>query len=111
MVDKKMYNVDNLPHKLAESTCQFLHTQNFSRQKMRITATQRDKALRALFASELSIYNADMFIFLDETGTDRRDAMRRYAYSFRGRPAVAQKLLVRGHHLSAIAIMSTVASA
>ena len=143
-VDKKMYNVDNLPRKLndimqliilqlvldrpgillreiqvevkevtgvdlAESTiCQFLHTQNFSRQKMRITATQRDEALRALFASELSIYNADMFIFLDETGTDRRDAMRRYAYSFRGRPAVAQKLLVRGHHLFAIAIMSTV---
>ena len=143
-VDKKMYNVDNLPRKLndimqliilqlvldrpgillreiqaevkevagmdlAESTiCQFLHTQNFSRQKMRITATQRDEALRAVFASELSIYNADMFIFLDETGTDRQDAMCRYAYSFRGRPAVAQKLLGRGHHLSAIAIMSTV---
>ena len=30
---------------------QFLHTQNFSRQKMRKTATQRDKALRAHFAS------------------------------------------------------------
>jgi len=27
---------------------------------------------------------------------------------FRGRPAVAQKLLVRGHHLSAITTMSTV---
>ena len=94
---------------LAESTiCQFLHTQNFSRQKMRITATQRDEALRAVFASELSIYKADMFIFMDETGSNRRDAMRRYAYSWRGKPAVAQKLLVRGHHLSAIAIMSTV---
>ena len=49
---------------LAESTIyQFLHTQNFFRQKMHITATQRDEALRALFTSELSIYNADMFIF------------------------------------------------
>ena len=37
---------------LAESTiCQFLHTQNFSRQKMHITAMQKDEALRALFAS------------------------------------------------------------
>ena len=34
--------------------------------------------------------------------------MRWYTYSFRGKTAVAQKLLVRGHHLSAIAIMSTV---
>ena len=94
---------------LAESTiCQFRHTQNFSRQKMRITAMQTDEALRTLFVSELSIYNADMFIFLDETGTDRRDAICRYAYSWRGKPAVAQKLLVRGHHLSTIAIMSTV---
>ena len=103
-VDKKTYNVENLPRKLndmmqliilqlvldrpgillkeihaevkqvagrdlAESTiCQSLHTQNFSRQKMRITATQRDEALLAVFASELSIYNAD--IFLDETGTE-----------------------------------------
>ena len=36
------------------------------------------------------------------------DAMCWYAYSFIGKPAVAQKLLGRGHHLSAIAIMSTV---
>ena len=57
--------------------------------------------------SELSVYKADMFIFLDETGTDRREAMRRYAYNWRGKPAVTQRLLVRGHRLSAIAIMST----
>ena len=44
-----------------------------------------------------------MFIFLDETVTDRQNA-----YSFRGKPAVAQKLLVREHHVSAIAIMSTI---
>jgi hypothetical protein len=72
---------------------------------MQITAKQRDEALRASFASELSVYSSSMFIFLDETGTDRRDAMRKYAYSWQGRPAVAQKLLVRGH-LSSIAIMS-----
>ena len=47
-----------------------------------------------------------MFIFLDETGTDRRDTMRKYGYSWWGRPAVAQKLLVRGQHLSSVATMS-----
>ena len=40
---------------------------------MRLAAIQRDDALRAVFAYEVSIHTADMFIFLDETGTDRRD--------------------------------------
>ena len=32
--------------------------------------------------------------------------MRKYGYSWRGRPAVAQKQVVRGQQLSSIAIMS-----
>ena len=93
---------------LAPSTiCHFLHNSGFSRQRMRIVATQRDDSLRAMFASEVSIYNADMFIFLDETGTDRRNVLRRYAYSWRGMPAVSHRLLVRGQRLSSLAIMST----
>ena len=74
---------------------------------MRVVVLQRDEILRATFASEVSIYNADMFIFVDETGTDRRDMLRRYSYSWRGKPAVAHKLLVRGQRLSSIAMMST----
>ena len=70
---------------------------------MRISATRRDEALRA---NELSVYKANMFVYLNETGTSNRDVMRKYGYSWRGRPAVAQKLLVRGQHLSSIAIMS-----
>ena len=46
-------------------------------------------------------------MFLGETGTSNRDVMRKYGYSWRGTPAVAQKLLVRGQHLSSIAITST----
>ena len=57
-------------HLAPSTTCQFLHKSGFSRQRMHIIATQRDDSLRALFASEVSIYTADMFIFLDETGTD-----------------------------------------
>ena len=93
---------------LAASTiCQFLHNSGFSRQRMRLAASQRDEDLRAANASELCVYSSDMFIFLDETGTDRRDALRRYAYSWRGKLARAHRLLVRGQHLSSIAIMST----
>ena len=74
---------------------------------MKLVALQRDEILRATFTSEVSIYNADMFVFVDETGTDRRDMLRRYSYSWRGKPAVAHKLLVRGQRLSSIAMMST----
>ena len=49
-----------------------------------------------------------MFIFLDETGADRREVLRRHTYSLRGKPAVAHRLLVRGQCLSSIAIMSIV---
>lgn len=47
-----------------------------------------------------------MLIFLDETGTDRRDTLRAKGYSIRGKPAQKQKLLVRGEHVSAMCIMS-----
>lgn len=47
-----------------------------------------------------------MLVFIDETGTDRRDSLRRYGYSLRGKTPRSSKLLCRGKHISAIAIMS-----
>ena len=47
-----------------------------------------------------------MFIFLDETGVDRRDTLRKYGYSLRGKPAESQRWLERGEHISMISIMS-----
>ena len=52
------------------------------------------------------MYNPDMFIFIDETRTSRRDAIRKYRCILRGKPVKAQKLLVRGEHLSAIGAMT-----
>ena len=86
--------------------CRFFHAQGFTRQKMQLIAKQRDELKRASYAIELSVYRPEMFIFLDETGCDRRNVLRRYAYSWRGKPAKVHKLLVRGTHLNAIAFMS-----
>ena len=82
-------------------------SQPYVRQKMQIVAKQRDEYERAMFATEMSVYDHNMFIFLDETGCDGRNVLRRRAYSFRGKPAVSHKLLVRGRHLNAIAFMSS----
>lgn len=92
-----------------ESTiCRFLHKSGFTRQKMIITAKQRNKFLRCGYMLDMTIYKGhpEFFVFIDETGTDRRDSMRKYAYSLQGKPAVASKLMVRGQRVSAIVSMS-----
>ena len=86
--------------------CQLLSEQRFSRKKMRFVARQRNDFTRAIYAAEVALYDSGMFVFLDETGSDRRNVLRKYGYSFRGIPAVSHKLLVRGQHLSTMACIS-----
>ena len=88
------------------SICRFLGKMKFTRQRLKIVAQQRDEFLRSMYISEVSIYDPEMLIFLDETGSDRRASIRRYGYSLRGRPLVCEKLFVRGKRVSAIAFMS-----
>lgn len=86
----------------------FLHASGFTRQKMITTALQRSDLLRFEFLTDMSVYRGhpELFVFVDETGSDRRDTMRKFAYSIRGRPAIVSKLLVRGQRASAIVGMS-----
>lgn len=73
---------------------------------MQLIAQQRDEQLRAIFTIDVSLYSDDLLIFIDETGCDRRDALRKYGYGLRGRRVKCQKLLVRGEHISVIAAMT-----
>ena len=45
------------------SICRFLQLQGFTRQKMQIVTKQRDEYERAVFATEMSVYDPDMLIF------------------------------------------------
>lgn len=83
-----------------------LKENNFSRQKLRLIARQRNERKRQEFVSDMSIFESHMFVFIDETGTDRRDAVRKYGYSLQGKTPRASRLLCRGERLSALAIMS-----
>ena len=80
----------------------FLQTSNITRQKMVLVAKQRSDYLRAAYAQDMQIFNGhpEMLIFIDETGKDRRNCMRRFGYSVRGKPPVSKKLLVRGQSVS-----------
>ena len=93
-------------HLSISSVCKFLQSSNFTRQKMTLIAQQRDHELREQFTIDASLYKPYMCVFIDETGSDNRDALRRYGYSVRGKPPKSCQLLVRGERLSAIAAMT-----
>lgn len=77
-----------------ESTiCRFLKQFFFSRKKMRLVAIQCSEELRARYLSEVVLYNPNMLVFADETGSNRKDAMRKFGDSLRGQRCIAKKLL------------------
>lgn len=88
------------------AVCKFIKKMNFTRQKLVNFAMQRNESLRQEFRNDVALYPTNALIFVDETGTDRTDAVRKIGYSFRGHPVKAQKLLVRGEHITAIAAIS-----
>ena len=86
--------------------CRTLKYMGCTRQAMSRVAVQRSDILRARFMAEISIYDPAMFVWLDETGCDRRHATRKYGYSVRGIPICDQRLLIRGTRYTAIPVIS-----
>ena len=48
-----------------------------------------------------------MFVWVDETGSDARDHIRRFGYAFRGMTPQSHRLLARGKWVNAIAALSS----
>lgn len=88
------------------TVCRFLQKVGFTRTKIQHVALQWNEERRARYLAEMQQYEADMFVFVDETGTDRRDCMRKFGYSLRGKRTKSQKLLIRGRRVSAISALS-----
>ena len=68
-------------------------------------AQQRSDELQHQFITGISVYDPNMLFFfmnLDLTST----ALQRYGCALKGKPAVADKLLIRGKRHSAISMMS-----
>lgn len=86
--------------------CKTLKFMGCSRQKIQHIALQRSEVCRARFMSEISIYDPAMLVWVDETGCDRRNSMRKFGYSVRGIPPHDHRLLARDVRYSGIAVMS-----
>ena len=88
------------------AVCKFLHKASLTHHKLDTYALQCDDTVRAQFVADVSLYQCGTLLFIDETGTDDRDTIRKYGYSLQGKPLKAQKLLVWGEHLSCIVATS-----
>ena len=57
--------------------------------------------------TEISMYNPDMLVWIDEMGSAGRNSIRQYGYSLRGMPAQVHQLQVGGRRLSAVPVLTT----
>ena len=91
-----------------ESTvCRSLQRMGFTRKRMQHVALQRSNVLIGEYQADISLFDSNSLVFVDETGSDQRDALRYYGYSLRGYPAHSAKILFKGTRYSAIGVMST----
>lgn len=76
-----------------------------ARERIKIVqvAKQRCMEYRAQFVVEVFNYRKKMFVFVDETGSDKRDHTRKFGYAFKGESPIYHRLLARGWRVSAIA--------
>ena len=86
--------------------CRTLKFMNCTRQVIQHIHIRRNDELRAKFMAEVTTYDPRMLIWLDETGCDRRNCVRKWAYSIRGMTPRDHRLLARGTRYSAIPVLS-----
>ena len=70
-------------------------------------ALQRSDAKHAEFIAEMMQFNTDMFVFVDETGSDSRNSIRKFGYGLKGIPPVSYSLHVSSKRISSIGVLST----
>lgn len=85
--------------------CRTIHRMGWTRQKLRHIAVQQSLEKRVEYITDISMFDPEMLIWLDETGSDCRSSIRSHGYSFRGLTPVCHQL-VWGKRISAIGIMS-----
>ena len=87
--------------------CRLMRLYGITRKRMRYVAMQRSASLRGSFMAHCYniMFSTDKFVWIDETGSDRRNYLRKYGYSLRGTRAVQYTHLTRGSRVNAIAAL------
>ena len=81
------------------TVCRLLKRYGMTRKKIRQVAKQRCHSLRGAFMAHCLLFRRDMFVWVDETGTNNRDHIRS---TVRGMTPTCTRHLVRGKRTNAI---------
>ena len=93
---------------VSEATiCRIFKRYGFTRKKMQSVALQRSAQLRGAFMAQAILYRREMFVWVDEMGSDNRNTMRKFGYAIKGQTPQCHRFLVRGKRISVIAAIST----
>ena len=74
---------------------------------MKQVALQWCELKQAEFISESFEFDPGMLVFVDETGYNRCNSVRKYGYSLPGMTPETHKLCVHGNRMSAIGVLTT----
>ena len=106
-IQRELYDVTGTVVHVSTMICRTVHRLGMTRQKRYVTvALQQSMDQRIMFMADISMFEPEMIVWLDETGSDRRNSVRAYGYGLRGLTPVTHKLNVWGKRISGIGIMS-----
>ena len=112
----QLFYLDELVQEVSELTsvlvspatiCRLLKRSGFTRKKVRQIAAQRCYVLRGAFMAQCTMFTRDMFVWIDETGSDAWDHICKFGYALRGMTPIAHHLLARGQRVNAIAAFAS----
>ena len=89
------------------TVCRIIQRNGFTRKKVQQVAKQRSVEFRGRFFAEVQHYRPEQFVWVDESGCDKRDHIRKFGYALRGEYPVFHRFLHRGQRISIITALST----
>jgi len=78
-----------------------------SRQRIKFSSPSQSDIVRAEFLAKISAYDPSFMLWVDESGFDNRNHLRKYGYGVRGQPPRSCNLTIQGKRYSSIAVIST----
>ena len=94
LLTKPAIYLQELQHELYTSTgivmhlstiCRAVRKLGFTHQKIQHIALQQSEAEQIIFIAEvMAVFHHSLTVWIDETGCDRRNSLRKYAYGIRG---------------------------
>lgn len=87
------------------TVCRIIRKHGLTRKKIKQVALQRSIEQRGKFMAEVQFFRPNQLVWVDETGCDKRDQIRKFGYSLKGEPPVYTRYLHRGERISVIGAM------